>query len=423
MCSPKTPTETPCASTSTAAFDRRRHAVADRPARPPVRHPGRQGRLRRDRLHRHGAPHRLRRLTARPPRPAPTSSPMSTDLLDRRLVFVTGKGGVGKTTIAAALGQLAASRGKRTLLCEVDAKGNLAGVFETGPTEFQRAGDRARPVGDVDGHRGVAQGVPEPPAQGAAAVPARARSPAPSTSWPTPPRGSRRSWWWASSATRCGSATTTWWWSTPPRRATSWASSPPRRPSSDLVQVGKVRDQTGWMLDILGDPAQTGVVVVATPEEMPVTETLELTARLRERDRGRPGRGGGQPGAARAVHPGRGGGVPGPAAARAARPPWPRPSAGPVEPLLDGAELAVQAAPHPGRAPGRRCGPGCPRASSCCTCPSCSSAPTACGPPARSPSRSAPSWGTEAARMAAKRRNRRPARHRRWSRCWRPRRS
>ncbi|MGV3760801.1 MAG: ArsA-related P-loop ATPase, partial [Actinomycetota bacterium] len=31
-----------------------------------------------------------------------------TDLLDRRLLFVTGKGGVGKTTIAASLALLAA---------------------------------------------------------------------------------------------------------------------------------------------------------------------------------------------------------------------------------------------------------------------------------------------------------------------------
>ena len=47
----------------------------------------------------------------------------------------------------------------------------------------------------------------------------------------------------------------------------------------ELVKVGLVRDQTGWMLDILGDPAQTGVVIVAAPEEMPVNETLELAER------------------------------------------------------------------------------------------------------------------------------------------------
>ena len=51
---------------------------------------------------------------------------------------------------------------------------------------------------------------------------------------------------------------------------------------NELVQVGLVRDQTGWMLDILGDPAQTGVVIVAAPEEMPVQETIELAARLRD---------------------------------------------------------------------------------------------------------------------------------------------
>jgi anion-transporting ArsA/GET3 family ATPase len=50
----------------------------------------------------------------------------------------------------------------------------------------------------------------------------------------------------------------------------------------ELVKVGLVRDQTGWMLDILGDEAQTGVVIVASPEEMPVNETLELTGRIRE---------------------------------------------------------------------------------------------------------------------------------------------
>ncbi len=50
---------------------------------------------------------------------------------------------------------------------------------------------------------------------------------------------------------------------------------------ADLVQVGLVRDQTQWMLDILDDPVRTGVAVVTTPEEMPVTETIELLARLR----------------------------------------------------------------------------------------------------------------------------------------------
>ena len=41
------------------------------------------------------------------------------DLLDKRLVFVTGKGGVGKSTVSIALGLAAASQGKRTIVCEI----------------------------------------------------------------------------------------------------------------------------------------------------------------------------------------------------------------------------------------------------------------------------------------------------------------
>ena len=61
------------------------------------------------------------------------------ELLDRRLLFVTGKGGVGKTTIAAALALLAAAQGKRTLVCEVDAKGDLADVLRDRPDRLRAA--------------------------------------------------------------------------------------------------------------------------------------------------------------------------------------------------------------------------------------------------------------------------------------------
>jgi anion-transporting ArsA/GET3 family ATPase len=46
-----------------------------------------------------------------------------------RLLFVTGKGGVGKTTVAAALGQFAAESGRRTLIVETAADGRLAHLF------------------------------------------------------------------------------------------------------------------------------------------------------------------------------------------------------------------------------------------------------------------------------------------------------
>jgi anion-transporting ArsA/GET3 family ATPase len=52
------------------------------------------------------------------------------DLLDKRLVFVTGKGGVGKTTVAVAMGLRAAAEGKRTIVCEVAAQENASRIFD-----------------------------------------------------------------------------------------------------------------------------------------------------------------------------------------------------------------------------------------------------------------------------------------------------
>ena len=53
----------------------------------------------------------------------------SPDLLDKRLLFVTGKGGVGKTTVALALGLRAAAAGKRTIVCEVASQENASRLF------------------------------------------------------------------------------------------------------------------------------------------------------------------------------------------------------------------------------------------------------------------------------------------------------
>ena len=77
-------------------------------------------------------------------------------LLDRRLLFVTGKGGVGKTSIAAGLALLSAQRGRRTLVCEIDAKGDLADSFECGRAVVRATRGGPEPAGHGHGHRGVA---------------------------------------------------------------------------------------------------------------------------------------------------------------------------------------------------------------------------------------------------------------------------
>lgn len=59
---------------------------------------------------------------------------MSLDaVLDRRLLIISGKGGVGKTTVAAALAIVAARRGKKVLLAEVEGKSALAELFDCDP--------------------------------------------------------------------------------------------------------------------------------------------------------------------------------------------------------------------------------------------------------------------------------------------------
>lgn len=55
------------------------------------------------------------------------------DLGDRRLVLVLGKGGVGRSTIAAALAGNHAARGKKTLLFETNANDRFGSYFDKSP--------------------------------------------------------------------------------------------------------------------------------------------------------------------------------------------------------------------------------------------------------------------------------------------------
>ena len=205
-------------------------------------------------------------------------------LLHRRLLFVTGKGGVGKTSVAAALADLAARSGKRTLVCEMDAKGALAATFDAAPLTFEpreldpglsamamntedalkeylrlfvkvplvgRIGPLARTFDFV---ADAAPGVKEILAVGKLAYEVR----------------EQHYDLVVVDAEASG-------------HIVAQVAAP--RVIRELVQVGMVREQTTWMTEILEDPARTGLVVVTTPEEMPVTETLDLLARL-DRDTG-----------------------------------------------------------------------------------------------------------------------------------------
>jgi anion-transporting ArsA/GET3 family ATPase len=59
-----------------------------------------------------------------------------SELLDKRLVIVTGKGGVGKSTVALALALAGAREGKRTILCELASQEHLSRVFHRAEVGF-----------------------------------------------------------------------------------------------------------------------------------------------------------------------------------------------------------------------------------------------------------------------------------------------
>jgi len=202
-----------------------------------------------------------------------------SSLLDRRLRFVTGKGGVGKTSVASALALMGARAGKRTLVCEVDAKGNLADFYGVGPLAFQPTEvqhnlfamamnteeslreylklqlklpllARLGPIARVfDFVATAAHGVKEILTVGKIAYEVRERN--------------------YDLVVVDASAS---------GHVVGQLASPVAL--GELIGVGVVQAQTAWMIDLLKDPATTGVVVVATPEEMPVNETLELVGRL-----------------------------------------------------------------------------------------------------------------------------------------------
>jgi anion-transporting ArsA/GET3 family ATPase len=54
-----------------------------------------------------------------------------------RLHVVTGKGGTGKSTVAAALALALASNGKRVLLCEVEGRQGIARMFDVDPLPYE----------------------------------------------------------------------------------------------------------------------------------------------------------------------------------------------------------------------------------------------------------------------------------------------
>ena len=208
-------------------------------------------------------------------------------LLDRRLLLVTGKGGVGKSTVAAALALRLAAAGLRTLLCEVNADrrlGRMLGHPEVGPevtpVEANLAMVDLEP--DASMREYVLSKIPSQRVYRAVFenrlvryflrfIPALAETVMLGKvmwhlrQWPDAPGGFDRI--------------------VLDLPATGHALTLLGVPHSlvSALPSGPMSTEADWMLELLTDPAITSAVLVSLPEELPVNETLELAQALRSR--------------------------------------------------------------------------------------------------------------------------------------------
>jgi anion-transporting ArsA/GET3 family ATPase len=210
------------------------------------------------------------------------------ELLDRRLVVVTGKGGVGKTTVAAALGLKAAAEGKRVIVCEVAEQERLAQLFGEKADGYRERELEAGLFGiSIDPERAKKEWLEYQLRSGTLAG----------------LLGGSRIFQYLTAAapglTELVTIGKVWELAQLERKARGGApydlvivDAPAtghgiallRAPQtfSEVARVGPIHRQAGIIHGFLSDPESTGILTVALPEEMPVNETLDLGERLKD---------------------------------------------------------------------------------------------------------------------------------------------
>jgi anion-transporting ArsA/GET3 family ATPase len=200
---------------------------------------------------------------------------VSRTLFHRRLIFVTGKGGVGKTTLALALGLAAADTGLRTIVADLDGRGDQR-EHEFAPGLFRVSVDPQSAMEEY-----LELKVPSPANQAL-----RQSRLFAAFAMATP--GMRellcigKLWELAQLQRRIGDG--------PPydlvivdAPASGHGAALLRTPRTfaEIARVGPIAGQAQTIAQTLADRAFTSVIAVTTAEEMPVNETLELRDTLR----------------------------------------------------------------------------------------------------------------------------------------------
>src|SRR3954468_7111410 len=194
-----------------------------------------------------------------------------------RLLYVSGKGGVGKSTVAAALGLAAARRDLRTVVAEVHRRTDVEhAVLAAGADHVS-----------IDPEEGMEEYlVDQLPVRALADVLTGSRAflyLAAATPGLRELLTAGKVWELAQDKRRTPGAQ-------PydlvvvdaPATGHGIAVLAAPRTFATAARVGPIARQGGIIDQMLSDPAQTAVVAVTTPEELPVNETLALRDALRE---------------------------------------------------------------------------------------------------------------------------------------------
>jgi anion-transporting ArsA/GET3 family ATPase len=214
---------------------------------------------------------------------------MAPALLDRTMLYVTGKGGVGKTTVAAALGLAAAERGRRTIVCEVAEQDRVSRAF---------AREGVRPEQEVQLADNLWAITIDPTAALREWL-ARQLGGGPAMRLLTGSSAFQHFIAAAPGAKELITIAKVWElaqlerWDArnrsydlvvvdAPASGHGLAMLTAPRTFGEVARVGPIRRQAFKVRDMLSDPARTGYVAVALPEEMPVNETLELGIKLED---------------------------------------------------------------------------------------------------------------------------------------------